>query len=298
MHSASPDNVVANLQNLSATLSTQLRKAALWSLENPNEFAFNTIRFSAAQAGVHPNSFTRLAKIAGYRSFKELKQAFLAHQTDTAREIRKRADLLQNAGKNNYLHELYKGFASASITNAENLFANNEPEQIKRAADIIVRARQTYVFGVGTSYALAHNFSYVANMAMDNVTQIPRPGNLPLDELSNMHSDDVLVLFSFHPYRSDVLKTLTMAREQGAHIISITDKNTSPVALTADHTFITPVDSPHFFTSLMAAYALVETLLGFMVADTGKKAAKRIEEFHQRRYESGIYIDDQPEIAS
>ena len=39
-------------------------------------------------------------------------------------------------------------------------------------ADHIVCSRRTYVIGVGANFALAHNFAYLAGMAVDNVVAV------------------------------------------------------------------------------------------------------------------------------
>ena len=69
---------------------------------------------------------------------------------------------------------IYAEGAAATITNMEKLYAINKSVDLKAAADEIVNARKTYVLGVGLVNAVATNFAYLANMAIDNVVS-PSP---------------------------------------------------------------------------------------------------------------------------
>jgi DNA-binding MurR/RpiR family transcriptional regulator len=274
------------------SLSPQLRSAAAYIIEHPEQVAVQTIRGLAGNAKVHPNTLARLAKLAGYAGFKDFKSAFIDVVQRDARQFRGRARKLQTAGKGNHLDQLYEGFAQAALNNVETLFSTHQAASLKQAADKIVNAKRAGVFGVGTAHALAHNFWYVANMALDHIEQIPRQGNLPMDDIAGLRRGDVFLLFSFHPYREDVVEALRMAKRQRCFIIVVTDQLASPIAMHADQVFTTPVNTPQFFTSLTAAYALMETLLGFMVADADRKVVKKIEQFHQNRYDNGVYVPD------
>ena len=289
--------IARQLTKLIPDLSPQLRDAAAYVLDHPEMVAVHTVRTVADNAGVHPNTIMRLARLLGFAGFKDFRLAFASHLQRDARQFRGRADKLQAAARDDHLGQLYNGFARATMNNLESLYSDNRPDLIKQAADRIVNTRRAYVFGVGTAQALAHNFWYVANMAFDHLLQIPRQGNLPIDEISRARRGDVLLLFGFQPYRADILEALDAARTARIHIIAVTDQRTSPIALAANQVLITPVETPQFFTSLSAAYALMETLLGFMVADADRKAVKRIEKFHQARFDAGIYIQPSQRIS-
>src|SRR5262245_66495102 len=59
------------------TLSPQLRRAARYVLANPDKIAVQTVRETAASAGVTPASVVRLAKSLGLAGYPELKRLFL-----------------------------------------------------------------------------------------------------------------------------------------------------------------------------------------------------------------------------
>ncbi len=149
------------------------------------------------------------------------------------------------------------------------------------------------MLGVGISYALAHNFAYLARMALDTVVAVPRDGSLPIDDLARAGPDDVVLAMTFKPYRSEVVDAVRSIVDQGAGLIALSDSRTSPIALLAEQTFVIPTETPQFFTSTVAAAALLETLMAFVVADADDHVIANIESFHRRRYDLGVYLPDE-----
>jgi hypothetical protein len=49
------------------------------------------------------------------------------------------------------------------------------------------------------------------------------------------------------------------------------------------------VDTPQFFPSSVSIVALLETLLSFVIAVASDEIVERVETFHKRRHELGLY---------
>jgi DNA-binding MurR/RpiR family transcriptional regulator len=77
---------------------------------------------------------------------------------------------------------------------------------------------------------------------------------------------DVLIAMTCRPYRTEVVETVEIAREQGMTVIGLSDSPASPIIRTADHGFVVAVDTPQFFPSSVSTIALLETLLSFVIA--------------------------------
>jgi hypothetical protein len=52
------------------------------------------------------------------------------------------------------------------------------------------------------------------------------------------------------------------------------------------------VDTPQFFPSSVSTIALLETLLSFVIATATDEIVERVETFHRRRHQLGIYTED------
>ena len=101
--------------------------------------------------------------------------------------------------------------------------------------------------------------------------------------------DDVLIAITCKPYRVEVVEAVQTARDQGMTVVAISDSPASPIVRAADHGFVIACDTPQFFPSSVTTIALLETLLSFVIAVASDEIVARVETFHQRRHQLGLY---------
>ncbi|NNF77408.1 MAG: MurR/RpiR family transcriptional regulator [Rhizobiales bacterium] len=275
-----------------ANLTPETRKAAAYVLENPNDVGVSSIREIAAAANVKPNTFVRMARTFGFEGYDEFREPFREEIRKGGINFPDRARWLQSLSKGGKLDGLYANMASGAIANIEQTFAATDAAQMKAAADAIVAARTAYILGVGINHTLARSFTYLADMALDNVRAIPRTGSLAVDDIARASRGDVLLAITFKPYRAEVVEAVDVAREQGVTIIGISDSPASPVVAGSAHGFVVQTDTPQFFTSIFSTGALLETLMAFVIADASEDVIANIDRFHARRHALGIYRDE------
>jgi DNA-binding MurR/RpiR family transcriptional regulator len=101
----------------------------------------------------------------------------------------------------------------------------------------------------------------------------------------------VLIAMTCKPYRREVVEAVRIAREQGVTVIGVSDSPASPV-IRFGVRFVVGVDTPQFFPSSVSTIAFLETLLSFVIAvRPAPEIVERVEQFHRRRHELGIYTD-------
>ncbi|MEL6481437.1 MAG: MurR/RpiR family transcriptional regulator [Pseudomonadota bacterium] len=286
------EELVARLQAALGELSPELRKAAGFVLENPREVGVSSVRGLAERAGVKPNTLVRLANhldMPGYEAFRDVFRAGLLKEEETYQD---RARWLQSLSRKGRLGQLFAESAENAMRNVERFYGETDPADIERAVESILRARQTFVLGVGMNYPVAHNFAYLAGMAMDGIIALPHGGTLPVDGLARADERDMLIAMTFRPYRREVLESVQAAAEKGMHVLAVSDSPAAPIMDAAEHRFVIGTDTPQFFHSTVALAAFFEVLLGFLVARAGSRAVASIESFHERREALGIYVQD------
>ncbi|MBT3556352.1 MAG: MurR/RpiR family transcriptional regulator [Rhodospirillales bacterium] len=283
------DKVVDRLLDGLPSMSPQLRKAARYVLDNQHEVGMTSIRGLAESAKVKPNTLVRMAQAVGFDGFDDFRapfrQALRARREDFPDKARWLQEVAQSCRHGRLLGEM----AAAAFDNVQELYTSFTADQVKGAADAIVAAKTTYVLGVGVGYSLAHNFSYLAGMALDRVIAIPQDGSLPIDGITRAGPEDVLLAMTFQPFRREVVDAVEFAAGRGLTVIGLSDTISSPILSHADHAFCIPTDSPQFFTSTVATSAFLETLMAFVIAEADAEAIDRIQQFHSRRREVGVY---------
>lgn len=289
MRHQNPDGILSQIADVYSDLSPRLKRAAEYVLDNPNDVGVNSMRQLAERAEITPNTLVRLARALGFENYNEFRQPFVETLRAGTATYPDRARWLQSLAKVGSHGDLYAQVAASALENTEQLFAGTDAAQVKEVADLIVGSRTTYVLGVGAAYSLAHMFWYIGRMAIENLLQVPRQGNLPIDDIARIGREDVMLAMTFAPYRTDVVAAAKLAKRRGAKIVAITDSRASPLAIMADHVFIAPNSSPQFFPSQLAAFTILEALIAFVVADADDGVIENIESFHAARYELGVY---------
>lgn len=273
-------------------LTPEAQKAARYVLENPTDVGVSTVREIAEAAKVKPNTFVRMARQVGFEGYEDFRAPFRDAIRQGIVSFPDRARWLQTIGKTGELGGLYADMIGAAIRNIEDTFAGIDAEGLKAAAEDIWNCRQIFTLGVGVNNSNARNFTYLASTGMKQFHAIPRPGSTPVDDLAWADEQDVLIAITCHPYRTEVIDAIKLARQQGLTVIGISDSPASPVILNAQHGFVVAADTPQFFPSSVSTIALLETLLSFVIAVSSDEIVERVERFHQRRHQLGLYAEE------
>jgi DNA-binding MurR/RpiR family transcriptional regulator len=273
-------------------LTPEAQKAARYVLENPTDGGVSTVREIAEAANVKPNTFVRMARQVGFEGYEDFRAPFRQAIRQGSVSFPDRARWLQDIGKSGEQGGLYADMIGAAIRNIEETFARIDAKQLHAAAEDIWNCRQIFTLGVGVNNSNARNFTYLASTGMKQFHAIPRSGSTPVDDLAWADEQDVLIAITCHPYRTEVIEAIKLARQQGMTVVGISDSPASPVILNAQHGFVLSADTPQFFPSSVSTIALLETLLSFVIAVSSDEIVDRVARFHQRRHELGLYAEE------
>lgn len=288
-----PPELLGRLTTELGRLTPEVRKAATFVLENPNEVGVSSIREIATAADVKPNTLVRMARVLGFDGYEDFREPFRAEIRRGTASFPDRARWLQSLSQSGKLGSLYADMVNSALRNIEETFAGIDEKALKSAADDIWASRQVFVLGVGVNNSNARNFTYLASTGMEQFHPIPRPGSTAVDDLARADHRDVLIAITCRPYRSEVVEAVRIAREQGLTIVGISDSPASPIVAGSRHGFVVAADTPQFFPSSVSTIALLETLLSFVIASADSEIVGRVKKFHERRHELGIYWDEE-----
>lgn len=283
------DRILGRLAGELDRLTPEARKAATYVLENPRDVGVSTVREIAGAAQVKPNTLVRMARQIGFEGYEDFREPFRDAIRQGAADFPDRARWLQETRKAGDLGALYADLVQSALRNIEETFAGISAGTLKTTAEAIWESRNVYTLGVGVNSSNARNFTYLASTGMVQFHAIPRPGSTPVDDLAWADGRDVLIAITCKPYRAEVVEAMHIAREQGLTIVGISDSPASPIIRGADHGFVVAADTSQFFPSSVSTIALLETLLSFVIAVASDEIVARVETFHKRRHQLGIY---------
>ena len=274
-------------------LSRQLKKCAAYILDHPSEVATLSMRQVASRADVPPSTMHRLAGSLGFDSYNEFRDIYRNGVNDFSVDYPQKAGQLQAVVGDSDFDQTIDTFHQAAITNLDALFYNIDRAAMKRAVDALTAARNVIVVGMHASYSFANYFHYVAAMGLRNWHLVTRRNGELSDRIEGLTSADVVIGIALEPCAADTIKVAKRSRESGAWVIGITDSRTTPLAAYSNDILITPVRSPSFFESYVATAALIEVLVGMVVARGDKSIIDNIDNLERCRREMGEYWRDE-----
>lgn len=289
-----PENqqqVIEALLNGFAELPTQLQITARFIIDHPYEVGVQSMRTLATQAEVHPNSFVRLARHFGFSGYEAMRERFRDFVRSGPGSTEDRATALQVMAKGGGSSAVVSEMLQSTLNNLEQLTNTKDIERLDMAVEWMTQSERVYILGLGSSYALAYNFWYVARMIQPKFILIPRSGSLAMDDIVNINESELLFSMTFQPYRKDVIETQRFAKKQGARIIGLSDSPASPIYREALLGLHAPTHTPQFFHSNVAVVALLETICALLVAKSGEEAIAHVEKFSELRWNSGLYLE-------
>lgn len=283
------NSILERLAEELGDLTPEARKAATYVLENPLDVGVSTVREIAQAANVKPNTVVRMARQVGFEGYEDFRAPFRDAIRQGTAGFPDRARWLQDIRKSDDLGGLYADMVQGALSNIEETFATISADDLKVAATAIWNSRNVFTLGVGVNNSNAQNFTYLASTGMMQFHAIPKAGSTPVDDLAWSDHRDVLIAITCKPYRAEVVQAVDIARQQGMTVIALSDSPASPIIRAADIGFVLAADTPQFFPSSVSTIALLETLLSFVVAVASDEIVQRVETFHKRRHDVGLY---------
>jgi DNA-binding MurR/RpiR family transcriptional regulator len=282
------DAVQAHILAEIPDLSSELRKAARFLVDHPDEVALVSMRVLASRSEVTPTTFVRLARRLGFADWAALRKPFENRLRSGSAPFAAKADALVLRGPEAIFAESLRTNA-ANLTTAE---AANEGKEIARACAILEQVRHVRVAGFRSCRAPAHALVYLCRMFRRDITLLGSDGGSLEAELAALDKKDAVVVIGFAPYSRELGPVVEAAQRHGVPIIAIADSVAAPIARHAEVTLRFSTDSPSFFPSVAAALAIVEALAATMLARSGPAAAARVRNTELELQALGAYLPE------
>lgn len=281
---ATQARILAQLPDFSA----ELRKAARFLVDHPDEVALVSMRVLAARSEVTPTTFVRLARRLGFADWAALRKPFEDRLRSGNAPFAAKADALVLRGPEAIFAESLRT-SSANLAAAE---AINDGKDIARACATLERAQRIRVAGFRSCRAPAHALVYLCRLFRRDITLLGGDGGALETELAALGKKEAVVVIGFTPYSRELGPVVEAAQRRGVPIVAIADSMAAPIARHADVTLRFSTDSPSFFPSVAAAMAIVEALAATMLARSGPAAAARVRDTELELQALGAYLPE------
>lgn len=255
--------------------------------------ALGTATNLARRAGVSDPTVVRLVAKLGFDGFADFQGRLLAEvearlQSPLLMMEAKRRGLGGESGVARYLQSV-----GLALERTEGLV----PLQLyERACRLLFEAR-------GEVLVLGGRFSRnVAGMLASYLVQLrPRVSDLgrlspdEFDRLIDLGRRDLLIVFDYRRYQSDVVAFARQTAGRGVPVILFTDSWRSPIAAVAEVTLVAEGEASSPFDTLAPAVAQMEALVAHALSHTRGEERRRMEALERVRGANGVTIGAGPQ---
>ncbi len=254
--------------------SRRMKQVASFVLDKPEDMAFETLAVVADRAGVQPSTIVRFAKSLGYpgasQMQKVIRDELLASHITLAYGERARHFSETKGADGVTPGTVLDEFAEADILSLSHLRQSVGAAQIDQITVALTEAETVYVAGFRRAFPPAAYLAYALQRAGKRTCFIDGTGGLWANQIRSITPKDLLIAISFRPYSEETAKCHTLALEQGAPVLAITDSNVSPLVKGASQVLLVREGEVRSFRSLTATLCLVQSLvIGYAFASQG-----------------------------
>lgn len=250
----------------------------------------------ARKAGVSDPTVTRFVAKLGFDGFAAFQAGLLAEV-----EASLHSPLLMMAAKRGDkipAHPLQSFLASAARQLAD--YADKaSPAVFDPLVDLLLQAPgRVYLLGGRFSRHLASILATYLVHFREGTVDLGPCSSETVDRLADMGRSDVLAVFDYRRYQTDVVDLALQAAEQGARVVLFTDPWLSPIAKVAAHVVVAPVELDSPFDSQITAIAQVEALGHLMISRASPRLQARMEKVERLRRLNRVTMDSATGRAS
>ncbi len=280
----------------STVLTKKGRIAAQYILDNQNEVAYLPATSLAKKIGMCDVTIHRLAKQIGYESYsalqKSLQDSISQQLTNSGFVYRSPGEVMtekfngQTADAVEVIHESVR----VATENVNAMYRKLSAEVIESSANALLNARRVYVAGFWSAAALAELFVEKFLYNNDNIFSITSTGPEGMARAMSIQKHDCLLVYSVNRPISALERIVKIAKEKGATIILIANKETCWLASYADHCLVGSTEGVGFL-SLVAPLLISEILLSCSVSKVWKKRKKYTDSLNTLLEDMDYYKD-------
>jgi DNA-binding MurR/RpiR family transcriptional regulator len=272
------------VQSSLAKLTPAEKKAARVLMADYPAAGLLTVAQLGERAGVSGQTVLRLASTLGFSSYPQFQKRLIEElktRVESPLTLYKR-----RAGKLKPRSLFASSLASVQQV-IEHTFTNLSTEEFKHAVSLLSDSGNDIIITGG-------RFSDVAAEYLFRHLNQVRPGTAFLsseslqrtDSLVDVGRKSVAVVFDFRRYQPSTIAFATQVRERGGKVILFTDPYLSPIAKVAAIVLSMRVEFISPFDSILAAIAVVETLVAALLDKLGGSALDRIAKVERARLDS------------
>lgn len=255
------------------SLPKNQRAIADFFIDNFDRIPFLSVQDISKATDISVASIVRLAQSIGFKGYLELRDEIgKALQSDIENK-----EIFSLVDKKKLKDDALTHVANQDIKNINDTIHSIERKGFQNAVSIILKSSRVFTAGLGVSYLLSELLSYQLTQIAIRTSVFTHNYSTFMEQVLPLSKTDSIILFSFPPYSKETVETAKFAQSRGIKIISITNKNASPITFHSDEVLVVSSENMLFTNSFAAISVLINALTtecALQMKTTSKKMIK------------------------
>ncbi|MEA4811099.1 MAG: MurR/RpiR family transcriptional regulator [Anaerolineaceae bacterium] len=267
-----------------AQMTASERKIYRKILENSTLFSLKTIAQTAKELNLSSATLVRFAQSLGFSGYAAFKHSLQKEEILSSSPALRMKRLLDS----HYTTSIKQIFQSEH--NALNEFVENLDEVLFTCfVKDLQAAANCYAVGWRESSFLAELLAYRMRYTSVNCQPVLRNRAEFSENLIQIPSASILVVFDFYPYSKAILNAAEMMKKKGVAIALITDYRSSRVCDFADYVFYCPSRTEYLMNSLIVPIFFINSLVSELLEKDAEHFVDFLSEREKAFEESGEF---------
>ncbi|MBR0295101.1 MAG: MurR/RpiR family transcriptional regulator [Bacilli bacterium] len=265
--------LLINIKSAYQKMSKTEKKIADYILHNQNNVPM-TITELAKATGTSEATIVRFAKKIGCNGYQQLKIMLAKEEHHIVnRSIDEKDDFIQIFSK--ISDDVYSTLIKTREINTD--------EEFEYAYNLISKAKEIIVIGVGNSYAISLDLYHKLLRLGFNVASVP-DSHFQLIEMSKAKPSTLVIAISHSGCTKEIIDSVTLAKESNAKAMTITSDRKSPLAKKCDLSLCTVSEEINYrmlgLSSRYGQLAIIDTLYTYIAMKNpdSQKTIEKIED--------------------
>lgn len=254
------------------------KKIADFFLKNPKESSKMTINEIANQLKLADSTIFKFAKKLGYKGFRDFRNDLLTEEFDT--EISIHENVHADDDKLTIAHKVFE----SSIQSLRSTLEILSSAELEKAAEIILHANRTYLFGVGGSNVVCAD-AYHKFMRSPIKPVYTSEYHMQLMNASVMNSDDCAIVISHTGITKETLQIAKQIKKCQAKLILLTGHQFCELSKYADACLFTIADEIKYrsesLSSRIAQLAIIDSLFTIVMLSNEELAKNTLHKIRE-----------------
>ncbi len=268
-------------------LTHSQKTVANYFIDNPDKFAFSTLDDVALKIGVSTTTIIRFARVMGYSGYSDMQKDV---QKGLVTKVSLPDRLVQKADTSTQ-DQLLTDTMHNDIADITATMTQISQTDLSESVDNISNARNVYILGMRSSFALSHYMTSRLGQIRPNVKLVQSVGMIFPEELIGCNEQDVCIAFLFPRYSKTTANLILWLRRRKVKIILFTSPNISDIENYGDIFLPCSVGGISFKNSFAAPLCLINYLAAAIAQLDHSRAIstlKEMEDFLNKGYYLGL----------